>query len=98
MCGAVWMGTQALWLAEAYKLEFLGEDVFFGLSRSGVCFMSLVIHGYLGPSLVDIHPSYHATSTLRHLVYLPRIDVKSESLGIVLYYYMCQIYALRHEV
>lgn len=27
----VWIGVQAVWLAEAYKLEFLGEDVFFGL-------------------------------------------------------------------
>lgn len=27
----VWAGTQAVWLAEAYKLEFLGEDVFFNL-------------------------------------------------------------------
>ncbi|KAF8557284.1 glycosyltransferase family 50 protein [Imleria badia] len=27
----VWAGVQAVWLAEAYKLEFLGEDVFFGL-------------------------------------------------------------------
>jgi phosphatidylinositol glycan class M len=28
---AVWAGTQALWLEGAYRLEFLGEDMFLGL-------------------------------------------------------------------
>ena len=27
----IWAGTQAVWLAEAYKLEFWGQDVFFSL-------------------------------------------------------------------
>ncbi|PFH45573.1 glycosyltransferase family 50 protein [Amanita thiersii Skay4041] len=50
----VWIGTQALWLAEAYKLEFLGENVFFGLwARSlvyvaGNCWvLAGVMDGYL---------------------------------------------------
>ncbi|OAX37212.1 glycosyltransferase family 50 protein [Rhizopogon vinicolor AM-OR11-026] len=40
MCGAIWIGTQALWLAEAYKLEFLGDDVFFGLWVRGLVYIA----------------------------------------------------------
>ena len=36
---AVWFGAQALWLSEAYELEFLGEHVFFGLWARGLVYM-----------------------------------------------------------
>ncbi|EPQ58295.1 hypothetical protein GLOTRDRAFT_114751 [Gloeophyllum trabeum ATCC 11539] len=39
VCLALWFGVQVLWLAEAYKLEFLGENVYLGLWFRGVVYL-----------------------------------------------------------
>lgn len=38
-CVVVWAATQGLWLSEAYKLEFLGENVYFGLWMRGLVYV-----------------------------------------------------------
>jgi phosphatidylinositol glycan class M len=38
-CIIVWAATQGLWLSEAYKLEFLGENVYFGLWMRGLVYV-----------------------------------------------------------
>lgn len=38
-CVAVWAATQGLWLSEAYNLEFLGQNVYFGLWVRGLIYV-----------------------------------------------------------
>jgi phosphatidylinositol glycan class M len=58
VCLAVWIGSQAIWLSEAYNLEFLGKAVFHGVWLRGVIYvcshvwvLSTLISGYKGAML-----------------------------------------------
>lgn len=50
---AVWMGTQALWLSQAFRLEFLGEDVFGRLWACGLLY--LVGHSWVLAGLMEAY-------------------------------------------
>lgn len=51
LSGAIWVGTQALWLKEAYNLEFMGDDVYLGLwLRSLVYFVG---HAWVLGSIME---------------------------------------------
>ncbi|ETW85961.1 glycosyltransferase family 50 protein [Heterobasidion irregulare TC 32-1] len=48
---AIWMGTQVLWLSQAYKLEFLGDNVFYHL---WICSMIYVVgHSWVLGGIMD---------------------------------------------
>ncbi|KAI6005693.1 glycosyltransferase family 50 protein [Pisolithus albus] len=50
-CAAIWFGTQALWLAEAYRLEFLGENVHLSLWLRGLIY--LAGHAWVLTKVID---------------------------------------------
>lgn len=50
-CAVVWFGTQALWLAEAYRLEFLGENVHSSLWLRGLIY--LAGHAWVLTKVID---------------------------------------------
>lgn len=47
------MGTQVLWLGEAYKLEFLGENVFYELWVRGLVY--LVGHAWVLAGIMECY-------------------------------------------
>jgi len=46
-----WMGTQALWLSQAYRVEFLGEPIFF---RLWICSIIYIVgHSWVLAGIVN---------------------------------------------
>lgn len=45
VCLAAWVGAQALWLATAYKLEFLGQPVYLPLWGAGLLLFAVSVAG-----------------------------------------------------
>lgn len=69
LCLAVWAGVQALWLSEAYKLEFLGEPVFFALWLRGLVYVAgncwvlvQLMAAYDNTPVVAVKPMYKSAS------------------------------------
>ncbi|KAI0031843.1 glycosyltransferase family 50 protein [Vararia minispora EC-137] len=53
VCATVWAATQALWLSQAYRLEFLGEEVFAELWMCGLVY--LLGHAWVLGAIIDVY-------------------------------------------
>ena len=51
--GVAWMGTQAIWLSQAYRLEFLGEAVFLHLWTFGLAYV--IGHAWVLGEILDAY-------------------------------------------
>jgi phosphatidylinositol glycan class M len=55
-CVGVWAVTQALWLSQGYRLEFLGEEVFAELWVCGLVY--LLGHAWVLGAIIDSYDGF----------------------------------------